>query len=669
MNFAASSQKDLWFSHPLIGDCSFDAFVRHERNPLFVGKGLWEWPVNGFLFIDPVSGHWYIYVSLYAKGYVPIGSITLLRSTDRGQTWEDIGPIFDGKGLAEPYHTEGDALGATDASVVYDGEIYHLVYGWGSLISDRGGFAYAWAKRPEGPFMRHPHPLKNEATDPLVHGIYKRTYATTLFRRSNDWLVLAMMSTPSNQGGSWALVALTAERPEGPYGKQQFLLYPQSKTYLPAPLEFYPAFAHDGYVYAPATSVGSNRTYQAIFKAKLEDAHLEEAWTLLQEGSGWHSVPLESERYGIWGQTFSGQVVDGERLWAMYPAKNSLNRGTINLASRPWPQTWEDRFVLSANNNVAASFIRKGYTTFRLVAKLTAQPSFSLLWGWTAPVGAIEMPYWAQSHPHERMFTSCVRLQVSEAGYEVQQVGANGEVKVLAGCSREEASYSAQSGRQENSEHQGQSGLPAYSSHSDNPEQRHPAQHPGAFAPREAFDIRIIQELEKCTVSINGVAWELDIAAMPGRIGLAAEQGTILESDHFAVEGDEVEHWVDLLPTEGLAGPAQCPSKWIMEQADYYRHGFGYLSTNRKGFVEETASVVKWNFRGTAFKVWMPAVKHGRVRAELDGNRIGEFTVQLDGRQETRVVLEQDGLEACNHALTLTLIEGEMVCDSFSYRL
>jgi hypothetical protein len=50
-------------------------------------------------------------------------------------------------------------------------------------------------------------------------------------------------------------------------------------------LEFYPAFVHRGFVYAPATSVALNRNYNALFRAPLERAAEPGAWELFQNGS------------------------------------------------------------------------------------------------------------------------------------------------------------------------------------------------------------------------------------------------------------------------------------------------------------------------------------------------------------------------------------------------
>ena len=69
--------------------------------------------------------------------------------------------------------------------------------------------------------------------------------------------------------------------------------------------EFYPAFIFEGYVYAPATSVALNRSFQTIFRAPLELAHLPEKWEIFRYGSVWHDqLNEDTHELGIWGQTF-----------------------------------------------------------------------------------------------------------------------------------------------------------------------------------------------------------------------------------------------------------------------------------------------------------------------------------------------------------------------------
>lgn len=647
MNYAHSDNRERWHAHPLLGDPSFDAFEAYIDNPVHTGIGVWEWPVNGFLFLDPVSGSRYIYVSLYAKGYAQLGVVTLMRSTDDGASWRDVGPVFDGRGLAERYSPQDASLGTLDVSVVYEDGVYHMVYGWGSLKEEQGGIAYASAQRPEGPFLKAAHPLRNEIDDKLLHGLYKRTYASTLIRRENDWLIVSMMSMSRNTGGSWALVAMTADRPDGPYGEPVFLLYPQSLIYHPAPLEFYPAFVYDGYLYAPSTSVGSNRTYQAVFRAQLEKAHLDKAWALHQEGSCWHSRPLSYERYGIWGQTYSGQVDEDGMLNVMYPALNYRGEGTINVASRPWATPYRELgFVLSANNAPAFSFVRDGYETFTLRSDIVACGSFTIVWGWSGPVGATIMPRWADGEPDPLVYTDGIGVALRGGMVSIAETGADGELRIVA-CEAGAEPCWAKADPHDYGE-------------------RQPFEVPVRFA------IEIVQGPDGGTVVVNDREFAYGRAANAGRIGLIADAGSIVECSSFEIDGVVGELWIALLPSEGLAGSAQSPERWERELSPAYTFGYGYRSVQRKGFAEETDHMLKWNFKGDAFRLSMPAAQEPcRAAVYLDGVRLEDLVLapsEMEEDQGPRIVLEREGLEDGRHALVLLLKDGELRCDSLSYR-
>ena len=68
-DYAESRYVDQWLRHPVYGDPSFDSFERLPGNPIHRGIPGLEWPVNGFLFLDPMSGNFYIYVGEYGVNY------------------------------------------------------------------------------------------------------------------------------------------------------------------------------------------------------------------------------------------------------------------------------------------------------------------------------------------------------------------------------------------------------------------------------------------------------------------------------------------------------------------------------------------------------------------------------------------------------------------------
>jgi hypothetical protein len=278
-DYASSQARTFWLHHPVLGDPSWDSFERESVLPLFQGSPPLEWPVNGFLFLDPKSQRWYAYISLYPRGYWGTPANILLLREDSLGVWTNLGTVLSGN--LDHFSTEGGVLGLTlDPSLVYADGMYHMAYGWATSDNQRGGLGYASSKQPEGPFEINETPIHVDTTQSLLLQRYQRTYAPTLLRRQNDWLILHMMSTPQNLGGTWALSAMTAASPEDPYSPPTLLLYPQSPVHLPPLLEFYPAFVHDGRVYAPATSVAANRSDQVLCVANLEQAYSPQAWTL-----------------------------------------------------------------------------------------------------------------------------------------------------------------------------------------------------------------------------------------------------------------------------------------------------------------------------------------------------------------------------------------------------
>jgi hypothetical protein len=166
-------------------------------------------------------------------------------------------------------------------------------------------------------------------------GRYQRTYAATLLRRKRDWMIVALMDHAPN---SWALFGITAPKPEGPYGERVLLRNVESDGFHPPLLEYYPAFVHRGFMYAPATSVALNRNHNALFRAPLERAAEPSAWELIQNGSVWHAEDVENEAYGLWGQTLSGWVDGNGVLQVSFHSRDPKGMGTINIAARPWKQ-------------------------------------------------------------------------------------------------------------------------------------------------------------------------------------------------------------------------------------------------------------------------------------------------------------------------------------------
>ena len=68
-------------------------------------------------------------------------------------------------------------------------------------------------------------------------------------------------------------------------------------------------------MYAPFTSVATNREFQVLYRAPLEEATDASAWEVVQVGSLSHWEGTAEG--GIWGQTFSAFVDDRDDMRLM----------------------------------------------------------------------------------------------------------------------------------------------------------------------------------------------------------------------------------------------------------------------------------------------------------------------------------------------------------------
>lgn len=613
-DFARSQFRDLWSHHPCLGDASFDSFVRLPHNPIFRGAPPYEWPVNGFLFPDPVTNWWYAFVGQYPRGYWPPGGSRLLRSKDRGASWQDLGIVLSGS--PETFDGDGRKPGGTpDVSVCCADGAYHLIYDWAKPDNSDGGLAYARAGRPEGPYVRAPEPIHWESRQPPILGRYQRVYAGTLIRRKNDWLILADMSSARNAGGTWALVAMTAKSPAGPYTPPELLLYPQSRVFHPAPVEFYPCFSHGGDVYAPATSVAKNRSYQALFRAPLEQAHTASAWKIERCGSCWHDEPAEWEARGLWGQTFSGFVDAAGSLKVLFPSKDDHDRGTISLAERNWDKPYCDGFVLSAPNGPAVTLLLKMHRDFELSAELRSTCARRLVWNHSAPLGTNRI-WHADGGPHELSLSNCTELGITGRSWELRQRAPDRGAIVLG--------Y-------------------------------------GTMPQRERLSpeiVRVRQRGGRLSVGIDGrELWSGAAPASSGSIGFVAESPGILYVDRvlLSTKGESGSQF--LLATDAIMGAASGRDGWDEEKSALYKFGSGYASS-------ASGIIAKWNYRGRGFRLWSPrGPKSGEVRVTLDGREMGMLTLRKRSEESSRPVFEMTNLPLGYHAATLTQVSGRLACD------
>ncbi|HQE82263.1 MAG TPA: hypothetical protein PLM14_04640 [Candidatus Hydrogenedentes bacterium] len=623
-DFAEAGLRESWLRHPVLGDPSFDAFERLPGNPIHRGSPPYVWPVNGFLFEDPVSGNRYVYVGHYLEGYAHSADTpsrcTVFRSTDAGATWTETGPIFTG----EPYTFEGEVTpfsGAPDVSVAYKDGRYHMAFDWGTAnltwqiaadppLDANGGAAYAWADRPEGPFHPAPKPIAGTREQTLLAGKYRRMYASSIIPREKDWLVLTL--TDSGPYFGWALVGRRSERPEGPYADEALLLHPEQAGYHPPLMEFFPAFVHEGYIYAPATSVARTRNFQCIWRVPIEEAMNPKAWTLWQHGSLWHAEPVEHEHYGIWGQTLTGYIDKNGAFNVMFPARDSAGRGTINLAARPWAKPYRERgFHFSGHEGPCVTLVREAGTLERLDMRATINGSVAVIWGHTAPLGPDHPASGAVPHP--LTLSRHDGLELRSGGWALFSCGDMGERQIAA---------------------EGALTSP-------------PAACSVAWTSPDALEI-----------SINGEpVWRGPFTRKRGALGLLAGTFSHVDVTQFKVTGDFSAAKVRYLFTEGLAGAAQHRDYWEETRESGFLYGLGAVSRH-------DGVAAKWNVACSGFALWSPTgPAYGTAEVWVDDTRLGEVDFATPEPRASRVVFRAQNLAAGYHAVWLKNISGRIPVD------
>ena len=624
IDYANSKHVDAWLHHPVIGDPSFDTFERYAKNPIHRGKAPLEWPVNGFFFNDPVSGNWFIFVGHYSSGYAmgPDNKMicTVYRSTDHGETWEHLGPVFP----ETPFYFTGDSSPvkyAPDVSVVYDNGRYHMAYDWvnadaewKNLKSGKSGVGYAWSDRPQGPYHRVEAPLIRNG-HPFKEPIFKkydRYYASTLVRRQNDWLLLTIMD--SGHHFAWGLIGLTADNPEGPYSEPVPLFHVEGNTYQPPLMEYFPSFVHEGWIYAPSTSVALNRNFQMIQRVPVEQAMQPDAWKIYQHGSVWHAIDVPHEYFGIWGQAFSGFVDDKNQFHVMYPSRNADNLGTINIASRPWQKPYRKQgFCLSGHQGPSLTLLKNYYKDFQLDTKFTLSGTGTIIWAYAAPLGPDKPKSDASIHPLS--LTQYTGLTIEKDTWKLASIDTKGKPNEIS------------------------------SGKLDNKTERH------LFIDHMSNDSLVVK-LD------NNILWAGVMEQCNGAIGLLAEKNSYLAVESFSITGSSSPATLPLLYTEALLGAGQSLKDWEEKTAEEFRYQTGVVFKSQGGRV-------KWNIYGKGFTIWSPkGPDFGTVNILVDGDIKGTMDLSATSFIPSKPVFTLNSMETGYHAVVFEAQSGRLVIDS-----
>jgi hypothetical protein len=611
-DFAQSRYAGQWLRHPVYGDPSFDAFERLPGNPIHRGAPPFEWPVNGFLFHDPAGGADYVYVGDYGVGYLSQPSrCVLYRSTDGMRSWTNLGVVLHGE--QEMFDRGGHT---PDVSVLLDAGRYHMLYDWGETnFNAQGGLAYAWADKPEGPWHRAPEPVTRNTSLSKLLGRYQRTYAGTLIRRKHDWLIVAMMDAAPN---SWALFGMTAPQPEGPWSERRLLRHVESDGFHPPLMEFFPAFVHGGFVYAPATSVALNRDFNALFRAPLERAAEEGAWELAQYGSFWHSEDTENEAYGLWGQTPSCSVSPQGTLHVMFNSRDTHGMGTVNLAQRQWNQPLRrSGFVLTGHQGPSFTCLRQTFRAFKLEASLRVHGTALLVWDYRGALGPNLPQSDATLHPLAR--TRFQALELSAAGWKLLRVDEQGHAAVLAS---------------------------------------------GTATNRERWHVSLERRSDgSITLSADGrELWRTGTGPGepepdPGALGFWVEPHTHLSVDRFEVRGHPQPARLSYLGMEALLGAGENLNDWTELRATEFQYGLGLVT-------KRPAARVKWNVTGTRFTLWSPrGPDFGDVEVRADGRRVAVMNLHADRTHPSQPVWHSKPLRGPYHAIVLQARTGTLPVD------
>lgn len=523
-----------------------------------------------------------------------------------------------------------------DGSAVNDGTGgVHVVFDWSTGLGASGpdannGLGYMHCSSPVGPCKVAPTPVNSVKQNGDLPFSYRTTYGGTLLRRTKDWLVLTAISTSGNSGGVWGLAALTAESVSGPYTTPQLLLYPESRQWHPHPCEFYPCFAHDQYVYCPCTSLQSNRGYQVLFRALLENATKPSAWEVHQAGSLYHWGGEQARAHGIWGQTFSGFVDSSGSFRIMYPSQDASGIGTINLAScLTFANLTTRGFWVSAPNSDSIAVLPTTRTDFDLnitVNNVLSRP-WSLRWNWRGQIGPEGSGMAGLSGSPRSLQNNTALCLDGDGKMSLVQLGRLGEA-------------------------------PTFIVQDIN------------IPKGQILRLRVSQSANgTVSVGINGSS--VFSASIPndgsvgGALAVHAVKGGTVHVTEFFLDFVErpLQRWLQLNAADGVSGGGSAQvGKWTQVMGSQFRDGSGMESRGGPD------TMAKWSFVGTAAMLWLPSgPMYGFVAVSVDDNPVTEINLSAPSNESSTVQFSwtsENPSSHHRHALLLRWLNGTVAIDS-----
>ena len=627
-DYALLENKNQWSHHYAFGSPSWDAFERFSNNPVYRGSSGMEWPVNGFLYADPVSKNWYLYIGEYKQGYdVDKDTATtdmncvILKSTDKGKTWNKIGNVF----TANKLEYDSIKIQAPDVMITYADGKYHMIFDWlGSDFNwqqntEKSGIGYAVANTPEGPFVISKKPLKINTQykqKPLLNK-YWRMYAPMIFKQKNGWAIAYMMDTAPT--GSWCLAVSTAPKPEGPYSDTKIIMNVENKTNYAPLQEYFPAFTHKGYAYFPATSVSTNRNYQSIYRVKIDEITNADKYEVFRAGSLWHPINVENEYAGIWGQTITGFIDEKDSFYVMYPSKDPNNYGTINLAKTSWNNLDRKRgFNFSANEGNSFSYIKTLLDVESINMTFKLDGTLHLIWDF---------------HSKLDIQNEWGKFSLNEKGANYKEIIIDKNNWIINEYGNGKQSSGIDSGRIQ---------------HWNNNENK----------------LQIKKSNGKYLLLINDVKyWEGELKNKPGIVGIALNPRSYLFTEKFVVDGRKLNGHITYGFHEALLNSGNYFKDWDFKNDSMFFYGQGAVSKKDSCFA-------KWNFDGKGFELLSPkGPQYGNVYIYLDGILLKK--ISLKNRQEIKssVVFKSQPIKKGSHSLYIKSLDGLLPVDCINIKL